>query len=100
MKQNCSIKKSLLQFHGFIEEGQMKHEAGTNRDGSQCVEVGGVQMKKRKLKDRNEITNKEFVKLLDELWCIDPEEEEALLNESFRMGRRKSVRQEKEKEDE
>jgi len=30
MKQNRSITKSLLQFHGFIKEDQMKHEAGTN----------------------------------------------------------------------
>jgi hypothetical protein len=57
-------------------------------------------MKKRKLKGRKEMTNKEFVKLLDQLWDIDGEEEEALLNESFGKDRRKSVRQEKEKEDE
>jgi hypothetical protein len=30
MKQNYSIAKSLLQFHGFIKGGQMKDEAGTN----------------------------------------------------------------------
>jgi hypothetical protein len=56
-------------------------------------------MKKRKLKDRNEMTNKEFVKLLDELLYIDPEEEKALLEESFNKGRRKLIRQKKEKED-
>ena len=57
-------------------------------------------MKKRKLKDRKEMTNKEFVKLLDELSYIDPEEEEALLEESFKKGRRKLTGQKKEKEDE
>jgi hypothetical protein len=54
-------------------------------------------MKKRKLKGPKEMTNKEFVKLLDELWYIDPEEEEALLEESFKKGRRKLIRQKKEK---
>lgn len=57
-------------------------------------------MKKRKLKGRNEMTNKEFVKLLDELLYIDPEEEKALLEESFNKGRRKLIRQKKENEDE
>lgn len=28
MKHNCLITKSLVKFHGFIKEGQMKHEAG------------------------------------------------------------------------
>jgi hypothetical protein len=52
-------------------------------------------MKKKKMKDRNEMTNKEFVKLLDALWYIDPKEEEALLEESFKKRRRKSVRKRK-----
>jgi len=49
-------------------------------------------MKKRKSKGHKEMTNKEFVKLLDQLCDIDPEEEKALLEESFKRGRRKSVR--------
>jgi hypothetical protein len=57
-------------------------------------------MKKRKLEGRKEMTDKEFVKLLDELSYIDPEEEKALLEESFKKGRRKLTGQKKEKEDE
>ncbi len=48
-----------------------------------------------KKKTRNEMTDKEFVKLLDALWHIDPKEEEALLEESYKRGRRKPVRKRK-----
>lgn len=46
-------------------------------------------VKTKRSESDNRMTDKEFVKLLDRLWWIDPEEEKRLLEESLREGLKK-----------
>jgi len=67
MKHNNLITNRFTQVSCFINTHQMKHEAGRSQKVRSTP-------KKRKSKEGNEMTDQEFLEILEQLWSDVGEE--------------------------